>query len=250
MSPCRHRGPCTVIYLLLALAAAGCLRSVYGERIAEITAVEAAYMESVAASAYADAYGQLHADVRAKITPEKFEAFYTVLTETFGPMTGWKRILSRIDKRVPLLEPARYRDPFPPDKPMKHWRSSYRLLFSDHTLQMTIITGWEDGRMVILGQLLCMTPKCMTLKEFKSLRAAATQKGVGELFGVRPKPAPTPKPAMPQPPSRRGTALRHDDRRHGGAGQSPGEFVRIRAQADHGSVFGLPGGATRPNAPD
>ncbi len=186
---------------LLGIAAvigsAGCI---HNQRMIEINGFETGYFQQLRESAFAAAYASLHSDVKAVVTPERFENFFVALTDTLGPMTGWEKIPGTDDQRLPLLEPERRRDPLPSNNPKATIRSRYLLKFSKGTATLVITTGWEAGRMVIRGQLIC----CMDEKIRTPLIDRAKVLGVADLYGVKPDPPPQPPataPATPEPPA-------------------------------------------------
>lgn len=170
--------PITRLLAIALLLTAGCA---HDRRMAEITAFEAGYFQLLTASAYRDAYGLLHSEVRERSTEKEYETFFTVLTDTLGPMTGWKKVPGAHDQSIPLLERERRRDPLPPDNPKSALQSRYLVSFGKGSGTFLVTTGWEGGRMVLRGQALC----CMDQKTVAALRARAEELGVASLFDAK-----------------------------------------------------------------
>ena len=166
----------------------------YNQRILQIRTFEAGYFRSLQHAEYDHAYESLHSEIKTLLPLERYRMFFTVLTDTLGPMKAWQQLPTRYD-RVPLLEKQRRQDPLPPDHPNAMLEVSYRLVFEKGTVTMDIFTGWDEGRMAIRREFLC----CADQHTVTALQARATALGVGELFGVKPAPT-TPDSAKPGGP--------------------------------------------------
>ncbi|MEW6325587.1 MAG: hypothetical protein AB1515_09410 [Nitrospirota bacterium] len=170
----------TITCLLAIISLAGCAHS---RRMAEVNAFEAGYFQLVTRGAYEDAYAQLHSDVKAAVTPERYKAFFDSLIDALGPMGGWEKVPGVHDQHIPLLERERRRDPLPPDNPQAAVQSRYRVKFGETTATFLIRTGWEGDRMTIRNQVLC----CMDQKTLDAVLARAEERGVAELFTGKPR---------------------------------------------------------------
>jgi hypothetical protein len=166
----------------------------YNQRILQIRTFEAGYFQLLQHAEYDQAYESLHSEIKTLLPLERYRMFFTVLTDTLGPMKAWQQLPTRYD-RVPLFEKQRRQDPLPPDHPNTMLEVSYRLVFEKGTVTMDIFTGWDEGRMVIRREFLC----CTDQQTVTALQARATALGVGDLFGVKPAPT-SPESAMPEAP--------------------------------------------------
>jgi hypothetical protein len=173
-----------VLGLLAVVTLPGCA---HGRRMAEVNAFEAGYFTLLVRGAYDEAYGRLHSEVKARVTPEQYEAFFGALTSAFGAAAFWEKVPGANDQHVPLFERERRRDPLPPENPAATLQSRYLVRFATGTTTFLIKTGREEGRMVIRGQLLC----CMDQKTWDTLLTHAKERGVAEFLGSAP-PAKTP----------------------------------------------------------
>jgi len=176
--------------------AAGCVHDAHTPRILQIRTFEAGYFESLRRAAYDEAYASLHTELKSLLPEERYRAYFTVLTDTLGPMTSWRELASPMDRRLALFDPRRRWDPLPPTNPKKILEARYRLQFATGAVTVIIQTGWDNGRMVIRKQILC----CADPQTVSALRVRAVALGVGELFGVKPagaKPAPQAPPPAP-----------------------------------------------------
>jgi hypothetical protein len=170
---------------------AGCA---YNQRILQIRTFEAGYFQLLQRADYDQAYESLHSEIKALLPLERYRMFFTVLTDTLGPMKAWQQLPSSYD-RVPLLEKQRRQDPLPPEKPNAMLEVRYRLIFEKGAVTMVIFTGWDEGRMAIRREFLC----CADQQTVSALQARATALGVGDLFGVKPVPN-TPNTVTPEKP--------------------------------------------------
>ncbi len=180
-----------------AVAASGLTGCAHGRRMAEIRAFETGYFQRLQSTDYDRAYESLHPDIKTRLPLERYRLFFTVLTDTLGPMQAWRQIPNAHD-RIPLLERERRQDPLPPNQPKTMLEAGYILKFEKGQVELVIRTGWDEGNMAIRGQFLC----CTNTQTIAALQARAEAAGVGDLFGVKPKPktAPPVAPAAPSPP--------------------------------------------------
>jgi hypothetical protein len=166
----------------------------YNQRILQIRTFEAGYFRSLQHAEYDQAYESLHSEIKTLLPLERYRMFFTVLTDTLGPMKAWQQLPTRYD-RVPLFEKQRRQDPLSPDHPNAMLEVSYRLIYEKGTVTMDIFTGWDEGRMAIRREFLC----CTDQQTVAALQARATALGVGDLFGVKSAPT-TPNSAKPEAP--------------------------------------------------
>lgn len=166
----------------------------YNQRILQIRTFESGYFQSLQHAEYDHAYESLHSEIKTLLPLERYRMFFTVLTDTLGPMKAWQQLPTRYD-RVPLLEKQRRQDPLPPDHPNAMLEVRYRLIFEKGVVTMDIFTGWDKGRMAIRREFLC----CADQQTVTALQTRAIALGVGDLFGVKPAPT-TPNPGMPEEP--------------------------------------------------
>jgi hypothetical protein len=179
----------TVLGATVALT--GCA---YDQRILQIRTFEAGYFRLLQHAEYDQAYESLHSEIKTLLPLERYRIFFTVLTDTLGPMKAWQPLPTRYD-RVPLLEKQRRQDPLPPDHSKTMLEVRYRLIFEKGTVTMDIFTGWDEGRMAIRREFLC----CADQQTVAALQARAITLGVGDLFGVTPAPN-TQNSSMPEGP--------------------------------------------------
>lgn len=170
-----------LIAVLVLLATVTLTACAHSRRMAEVNAFEAGYFQLLTLAAYEEAYDRLHAEVKARVTPEDYQTFYRVLTDTFGPLGSHEKVPGAHDQHIPLLERERRVDPLPPDKPDAALQSRHLVKFANGTATFLIRTGWENGRMVIRAQVLC----CMDEKTMEAIRARANELGVGHLFAPK-----------------------------------------------------------------
>jgi hypothetical protein len=174
-----------------AIAASGLTGCAHGRRMAEIRTFEAGYFQLLQSADYDRAYESLHTEIKTLLPLDRYRTFFTVLTDTLGPLKAWTRLPNTHD-RVALLDPQRRRDPLPPDNPKVMLNTRYRLIYEKGQATLVIRAGWDEGRMTIRGQFLCCTDK----PTIAALRTRAEVVGVVDLFGVKPKPQ-TPPPGPP-----------------------------------------------------
>jgi hypothetical protein len=201
MMPVIHRA------LLVAMAgvilAAGPLGCAHDRRMTEIRTFEAGYIQLLQDADYDRAYELLHTEIKTRLPLERYRTYFTVMTDTLGPLKMWTQLPTPQD-RIPLLERERRMDPLPPDKPKAMLEVRYLLTFEKNRATLVIRTGWDEGRLAIRGQFLC----CMGKLVNDALQARAEAAGVGDLYGVKPRPTPPPNgtPAgTPEPPKPSGT---------------------------------------------
>ncbi|MBI3620856.1 MAG: hypothetical protein HY208_01515 [Nitrospirae bacterium] len=183
----RHILPVATLCAIVAAGPAGCA---HGRRMTEIRTFETGYFQLLQRADYDLAYESLHPDIKVLLPLDRYRTFFTVLTDTLGPMKSWRQLPNAQD-HVPLLERERRRDPLPPDQPKRMLETSYRLQFEKGQTTLVIRTGWDKERMVIRGQFLC----CADAPTIAALQALAQERGVGDLFGVKPPPQTTPRKA-------------------------------------------------------
>jgi len=183
--------PAQYVAMLGAAAALVLTGCAHNRRMMEIQTFEAGYFQQLQNAEYDHAYELLHSNIRDLLPIERYRTFFTVLTDTLGPMKAWQRLPNPHD-HVPLLEKERRQDPLPPDNPKTTMETRYRLAFEKGVATLIIRTGWEGDRLAIRRQFLC----CVNQQTSAALQARATTLGVGDLFGIKT----TPPPAAPNNP--------------------------------------------------
>jgi hypothetical protein len=182
-----------------ALAAAGltgCMPNAHSERIQQIRMFEAGYFQSLQQAEYDQAYASLHTEVKSIVTPEQYRTYFTVLTETLGPITAWKELPNPMDHRVALFDRAGRRDPLPPKNQKSMLEARYVLSFEKGRATFIIQTGWEGNRLAIRRQFLC----CLPAELSRRLQDHAVTLGIGELFGAAPARKSPPQAPTAVPP--------------------------------------------------
>lgn len=185
---------CRVLLFTVLGATATLTGCAYNQRILQIRTFETGYFRLLQGAEYDQAYESLHSEIKTLLPLERYRTFFTVLTDTLGPMKAWQQLPNPYD-RIPLFEKQRRQDPLPPDKPNAKLEVRYRLIFEKGAVTMVILTGWDEGRLAIRQEFLC----CANQQTISALQARATALGVGELFGVKSTPK-TPNTATPEGP--------------------------------------------------
>ncbi|HTP42085.1 MAG TPA: hypothetical protein VML36_06660 [Nitrospiria bacterium] len=177
---------------LAVIVLTGCAHNAHSERIRQIRTFEAGYFQSLQQAEYDQAYASLHTEIKSIITPEQYRTYFTVLTDTLGPITAWKELSNPMDRRVALFDRAGRRDPLPPKNQKSMLEARYMLTFEKGHATIIIRTGWEGDRLAIRRQFLC----CLPAELSHRLQDHAATLGIGELFG-----APRPENRRLRPPT-------------------------------------------------
>ena len=179
----RLAGIVTVFLFVLS----GCA---HARRMVEVYTFQDTYFQKTLNTDYDSAYLALHTEIREVLTRDQFGTYQQALIDTFGAMLEWEKDQGKHDKRIPLLEKKRWKDPLPLNKPKAHIQSTYHVKFASGTITMDMLTGWDDDHLAIRRMRVCLLPTCISTSKKKALVANAEKLGVGKFFGAPPKEVP------------------------------------------------------------